>query len=89
MICSLCEQYGDRSTMVGGHGEYAHPGCIEERERRRRERDAQSENARLRARVRELETQLAVTAPRERRDPHDPDGGEDDVRCPNGGRLIR
>lgn len=37
----------------------------------------------------ENERQRAPLVTRRTVDPHDPDGGEDDVHCPNGGRLIR
>lgn len=37
----------------------------------------------------EKERRLAPSLARRTVDPHDPDGGEDDVHCPNGGRFIR
>lgn len=90
MICVYCEEKVSRGPdVVGGHGEWAHIRCVEEAELRQHKRDAQSEIMRLRERVRELERQLAPLAARRTVDPHDPDGGEDDVHCPNGGRLIR
>jgi len=88
MICVYCEQQISHGPdIIGGHGEYAHRRCDEEVGRKQRDRDAQSEIARLRRRVRELERQLAPFVARQR-DPHDVDD-DDDVHCPNGGRLIR
>lgn len=94
-ICMYCEKRVDpyspnvirwRHDPDGGA---AHRHCMEEAELRQHKRDAQSEIMRLRERVRELERQLAPSLTRRTVDPHDPNGGEDDVHCPNGGRLIR
>ncbi|MDO8622152.1 MAG: hypothetical protein Q7R80_02885 [bacterium] len=95
MICVYCEErIASRfePDVVGGHGEYAHRRCEEEAARRRaheelgrREANAQQELVHLRRRVRELEAQLAPYVARNQADPHDPDGGEDDLECPHKG----
>lgn len=99
MICVYCEErIASRfePDIIGGHGDYAHRRCEADAARRRaheelrrREASTQQELMRLRRRVRELERQLAEQPSHRAMDPHDPDGGEDDIHCPNGGRLIR
>ncbi|MDO8599505.1 MAG: hypothetical protein Q7S02_05330 [bacterium] len=101
--CAIChraiERVGDSTgaplelrKQDALHFFHAHKSCAIARDDARRVRetlDLMRENGSLRRRVTELETQLAATPSHRTIDPHDPDGGEDDVHCPNGGRLIR
>ena len=77
MYCNREVDPDDPWTRSLNHGlDFAHRACMEQALRNGTAVEISPAYDRFRT--------LSAT----RRDPHDPDGGEDELRCPNRGRLV-